>query len=654
MLSEIMYAVFAHTLKALRIGGASNMDNRNEVVNYVPKRRGSNSYVDSFAGLLFSKPYSTEFIAAVMDAADYVGPINYELDIGDREEFVYYSTGCQGDSVDWGTDPQKEVADQLRADIKRLPPNERPVFINFTGDNISSPSSFYDNVFKKYFYNHYCKEEFSDIPCLMTSGNHDENIDKQSYYLSSTSGYEVALHSVAQTYTDTDGRVSSVLALREMFETPKLKLSRLAQIYNRHFIEPHVFYGVYWKKLQIFFVNSNSIVKDFLLFCNLDPSDPNYRRNQFAFINEEYKKAIQADRTIIFSQHHPLRSSGKRVRYGDAHFYFRDVKDGLEVFSKVIKSIEILESFDITPREIYHVIFAIVKQIYVNSSNLSRRNTIIKEVLYAYLASHNKVDISEIDGAINQKIDNAPMIYNYGLMLTKLYMLAGWQTDLIDVSHDHFANFFNNAEDPKETFKICQTTYGGSSLQSHEYFAEHMHVGYHNKRLGYKQIRWNPNNPKQLTITFRAIGEPEVTFTNQSKHPVRKKCCDEIEAVRTMILQVADDYFAYLNRESLHGNKAAITMASHLDGIINYLNQDQLPDIHHLIDELYHRIEVIPVDLQVQDLKQLLLDALTNLIPDLEVKRKEEHSSLPSFTSLFRVSSPETSTSAKIKYSLGL
>lgn len=639
-----VYAFIAHTLKALRIGGASTMRSQYETP-YNPKRRNSNSYVDALAGLLFTKPYSVEYIDEVNEAAMSVGPINYELDLGDREELIYFSTGCQGDSVAWGTDPQKEVADQLLADIKRLPPELRPSFINFTGDNVASPGSFYDEAFKKHFYSLYVTEATAKIPSLMTTGNHDENIDIKSYHNPmSTSGYSVILYSIAQTYLNKTGNIAETKSLRNLFSGPKLNLEQLAEFYKRHFIFPNDFYGVHWKQFQLFSVNSNSIVKEFLLSCALDPESPHYQRNQFIFIDAEYKKAVEQDRTIVFSQHHPLRSSGKRVKNGDAHFYFRDVPDGLTVISKAIKAIDILEYHRVQPETIRHLIVTIIRKIYTNPNNLSRISEQFRKVIAKHLVNAHLIKKSDIDFVINGPLNNAPLIYNYGFILCKLYALVGWQTALIDVSHDHFANYFNNMDDPTESYKICQTTYGGSKLQSHEYFGEHPHVGYHNKRLGYKQIRWNPNNPKVLEITYRPIGEPEVEFTNLSKYPIRNKCCDAIEAIRTLILDMCDDYFSYLNKPTLQGNKIAINVVTELDKLINYLNQRQLPPLQMFEGDVRYLIDSIPDEAPLQKIKQPLIDALESMRPELTIPQdvpREEAGFILVCESAFKGKEPE-------------
>lgn len=301
------------------------------------------------------EPGATPNYDDLYNAIETVGPRVYRLITdGDSENITIALIGCQGN----GKISQHEVAKLM--DEK----GTKPDIILGLGDNLyddgaATPD---DDQFREYFYKVYDRVELNKNlrrhKHFLILGNHDENRHRatryKSYVTSELQGKDAARNEVAHTYIskqpedsldDSGEHFSASFGTSPSFEDyvfvrvnqkdlvkqfcqPELKIKDL-DLWNM----PYYFYSLILGDTQIFCLNSNTYARDFLEFHQKKErfqSPESVRSNQAAWLDREYRAAIEAGRKIIIAQHHPLFTSGKRA--DPAHY---DTVDYLSEQEKV-------------------------------------------------------------------------------------------------------------------------------------------------------------------------------------------------------------------------------------------------------------------------------------------------------------------------------
>lgn len=332
------------------------------------------------------QPASTSDYEDLYKAVETVGPRVYRIiPENDRDTFTITLMGCQGN----GKASQHAVAGLMNKK------GRKPDLILGLGDNLyndgaSTPD---DPQFAEYVYKVYNPAAVCATPTLGSSpsfnelvnlskssssgeatafvenlahaiifpvvGNHDANLHKfaqiKSYVQNVLTGRVISINEVAHTYItklapvvqdplddssdSTDSIMQSFVAstslnvesedLIKQFSQPELKLKDL-KLWNM----PYFFYSLILGDTQIFCLDSNTYVSEFIQFHNLRSqfrTDESKRKNQAAWLEHEYRKAVQAGRKVILAQHHPLFTSGKRA--DPAHFDTKDYLTSAELIT---------------------------------------------------------------------------------------------------------------------------------------------------------------------------------------------------------------------------------------------------------------------------------------------------------------------------------
>lgn len=252
----------------------------------------------------------------------------FELTIAD-DDVNFLVFGCQGEN----NSDQRKVAMRMLEYTK----THLVHFALTTGDNVyphgaRSPE---DENFKKYFYNYYNELPF---PIMVTLGNHDGNYSKIATYsiggysmnlklLNPTTAYqEISSHGFQGLAAPSTGeQTEQNEVLHTFLGDIKEKISTLTQHAltikelndaKLKWVMPAQYYSYFIGKVQFIHLNSNTLVKDFLLL-----SQDNNTNNQASWLLKTYTDALAAGRKIIFVQHHSLFTCGKRVFHGDQHHY---------------------------------------------------------------------------------------------------------------------------------------------------------------------------------------------------------------------------------------------------------------------------------------------------------------------------------------------
>jgi hypothetical protein len=221
----------------------------------------------------------------------------------------FITFGCQG-SAD---DEQRKVAARLN-DLC-TDPTTRPDFILILGDNVyeTGAESADDQKIRECFYNIYLKyPHLNNIPFFLLQGNHDQNRHNKALPLAEQ-GVVRGMHEVAHSFLgdnkfDADGKAA-------LYNLDTLPLNQLPS-WNM----PRRYYALIVDDVQIFCLDSNTYIKDYLNFC-ADPVGQTALNNQAVWTQEEAAKAIAQGRKIVLSQHHPLYTPGKRAYHNDLKIY---------------------------------------------------------------------------------------------------------------------------------------------------------------------------------------------------------------------------------------------------------------------------------------------------------------------------------------------
>lgn len=253
------------------------------------------------------------------DVLTKIGPHSYTLKIPERfikkDRVQINVIGCQGS----GSQAQKNVAELMR--------NE-PLLLFVLGDNIynhgaSSPT---DQKFKTQFY-----DMQYPAPAIVIIGNHDGDYDKKSAYSNRYAGYTMGAvrravgwalekYQVLATYLPTQTYTMAQQVAK--FQRDVLDRDQLSA-WNM----PYTYYSLIVGEKEFFCINSNAIFADYLAYCDaVDKGEtPDPLKNQVAWLERQYKIAIDAGRMPILLSHHPADITlGKRISSFDAWHYISD------------------------------------------------------------------------------------------------------------------------------------------------------------------------------------------------------------------------------------------------------------------------------------------------------------------------------------------
>lgn len=277
----------------------------------------------------FGSATATQDTTNAATVATEVGPHVYELSNLPSESLSFFVDGCGGTA----DSKQISVADLMEEiAIKYGAPN----FAINLGDRFYKNSYLLkpdgvlaadDPAFKTYFEEILGNPKYTilnTIVFLLALGNHDGNRhnwekNKAKDFINIIIGKNdpdtLEMNQVIHTYLKNPAEAKKLLM------ESRLDLAKVIADIGRWFL-PAKYYSVFAGKVQLFFLNSNTYVKDYLALSRkrvvVESTDPN---NQAFWLEKEYEKAKQAGRSVIFAQHNPLISSGHRAIHGDANLY---------------------------------------------------------------------------------------------------------------------------------------------------------------------------------------------------------------------------------------------------------------------------------------------------------------------------------------------
>ncbi|OGT43105.1 MAG: hypothetical protein A3F42_06375 [Gammaproteobacteria bacterium RIFCSPHIGHO2_12_FULL_37_34] len=243
-------------------------------------------------------------------AAKKVGPHVYTLNL-ENEIVNFLILGCQGS----GNDAQKNVAELLH----HITVQTTPAFVLMLGDHLydygaKSPG---DPGFNERFHHIY----HPAMRAIMILGNHDANYHSKRVLdvtyanrriIVYPSGEEAEMNEVAHTYLF--HKSQDIETAINIFQQENITLNDLSQ-WNM----PYFFYSLIIGNTQIFCLDSNTYAKDFLYFKAKKNMEG--KINQAEWIQHEYHQARLSGKKIIFAQHHPLYTCGKRFFKSDSKHY---------------------------------------------------------------------------------------------------------------------------------------------------------------------------------------------------------------------------------------------------------------------------------------------------------------------------------------------
>lgn len=487
-----------------------------------------------------------------------VGPHVYQLINHHSDELTFFAEGCGGVPGE----KQKKVASRMDGVAAFKP----PAFFLGCGDNFyhDGVTDYRDSRFTTQYHDTYgdpLLEHLAPVPGFIGLGNHDGRRHKWEQLLTSytptfirtppQTGEVVEVNQVAHSYTTQPNDKNINVSKCELYSSETLDITNLPK-WNM----PFFYYSIICEKVQIFVLNSNSYVSDWLKKEKLSekkesdlaaevldfsiPLEKNCK-NQATWFETECKKAKLAGRTVIVVMHHPLfTASVRHFQYkGDAELY-------------------------LTPDE-----------------------------------------LKEANERLNQPVESR--IYNE--ILRKVFQTQEILMDMVIAAHDHSLYYYNNILDIDSPYKICQvvTGGGGGDLQDRMNFQNHKNLGGFLKQTGFIAITCNKYHPELITIEIFTTENHYLKFTNKDPIPVREPSLDNrIEIIRELILEACDEYQIFLdNRQTINEGKFFRLTTNHkhttndldiMHELMSYLNKPIPSDydstlvfLHELISKIYNK-----------------------------------------------------------------
>lgn len=269
----------------------------------------NNSTYSNMLGYLYSRPPSPpkdSLAEAAIHAVKKVGPRVYSLTNHTNKTLRFAVLGCQGDK----SDEQTTVANLMNQfdDLD---------FLTFLGDNFykRGPGSPDGPMFQTHFYEKYATKERKNLlgkPKFLAIGNHDGDYCRENLlYL--LVGQEIEIQEAAHSYMP-DNQFKTVEEKIKLYSNDTLDIKQLPE-WNM----PYFYYSLIIGNVQLFFINSNSYVKDYIALCKKgDQVDPT---NQALWLKTEIEKAKKSGKRILLFQHNPLVTCGKRTNKPDTDLY---------------------------------------------------------------------------------------------------------------------------------------------------------------------------------------------------------------------------------------------------------------------------------------------------------------------------------------------
>lgn len=479
-------------------------------------------------------------VKAAREAAYNVGPRVYQLKGIKDEPLRFITVGCHGAK---GKTPQKITArlmNEVSRELKRYG-KQAPAFILFLGDNIydNGVTSPHSALFDKCFENVYKDVELAHIngiPCFFALGNHDHkyhahaNVENTGRKLLNMNlveqGEQLALNQVARTYYA--NHEEGINRRVEQFTKPELEASELTG-WNM----PYFFYSLVAGNTQIFVLDSNTYLHDFLDLMNPDVTINDAginletgKINQAFWFQQENHKAQLEGRQIFIAQHHPLFVSGKRSfpnKYDSGH----------------------------------------------------------------YLSGEQIKDINAALAELNEKHEYTESLNE---LLRLAYEAQGTQHHLLFAAHEHFISWHNDAEKPNNPNPVRQFTSGGGGGELHPRcsFRAHPYVGMHQQHNGFGIVTTQSKQSKDYVVDIHTVDGLHLQFNQDSHRPIYNKNSDpQVESLREIVLEACDRYFSYLRQNEIRQHNAA-SADDNEDGSIYSMFKKTSTQIMHAVTNLKH------------------------------------------------------------------
>ncbi len=437
-------------------------------------------------------------------AAELIGPRVYELTGINKDPVRFFVIGCHGN----GKDPQKETAalmDKIGKELE-IAGDTTPAFILFLGDNIydygvGSPS---DDGFNTCFHNVYTNSKLTFLNKLrswMILGNHDVNMHAKAYFGKYGSGAATGLNQVAHTYYS--NTIEGIERKATLFNQQKLPINDLPA-WNM----PYAFYSLIAGHTQIFCLDSNTYLKDYIDLHTpgrvidgytletrvIDGKNVEFRRaNQAAWFEKEYAKAKAAGKQIFLAQHHPLVVCGKRSfpnKFDTGH----------------------------------------------------------------YLTAAQQEELKAILKRQNPQCEPSD---SYNELLAQTYAQQGIDADMVFAAHEHFVSYYNDTELNADKPVLRQFTSGGGGGELHdrESFRDHPVISLHQQHNGFGMVTSDPAYPHEFSLSVFTKEGLRLEYNEASHRPITEIDEDhrdvQAERLRDCVLRACDIYFNMLKNEEL-------------------------------------------------------------------------------------------------------
>lgn len=462
-------------------------------------------------------------------------------------QIKFLTIGCQGN----GKKAQQAVSD-LMLEISKHP-YEKPDFILILGDNfydwgINSPQ---DADVENHFNHIFAKFKKMGIPCFVILGNHDENFHKFGK-LQSEQGVKRALHQVAISYLP-DSTYPNTEAKKTLYSQENLVLDQLP-LWNM----PHRFYSLIKGDTEIFCIDSNTYVNDYLEYLTKKEETPD--SNQAKWLVQQLNQAKRDGRKTILAMHHPIATPGKRAYHNDMGQYF----------SKQEK--------------------LAVKQHFNLDHNVSY-NTLLK-ACFAEQGLNFDLFLAAHDHAIYYYNNNEvqPVLPNNEIKAS-------------------VSSSMQNLERKINDYKVCQVTSGGGggSLQNRVYFDEQQNMGCYYKKHGLVAVR---RTDAGFNISICPLDKKnQLEFSHTSLDALRiypnrlsAEECARIKRLCETVNRAINTYFKFLASEQKKSKGEFFTKTpvkgniSHgFDGVNRvhelwaYINNHEADDYLTTLNEIYHK-----------------------------------------------------------------
>jgi len=506
-------------------------------------------------------------------AAKEIGPRVYKLFNHNSDTLRFFVFGCQGDPGE----AQNKVAELLNSTA--ADPAQRPDFIIILGDNVypDGVNSPIDERFKSQFHDVYGNPNLTNInniPCFIILGNHDGNrhrwekfkanrtrpmwkFAKDYLYLpidtsSPPTGEAAEINQVAHTLLSRPDDPDTNENKLQTYTSDALNLKTL-QRWNM----PYFYYSTISGKVQIFYLNSNTYIKEFidLLKRTVNGEKVDITTNQAAWLAANYMKARREGKSVLFAQHHPLFTCGKRSYKGDWDSDLYLSHEEIKIMNRILELNPEAPDF----------------------------NDKLKKIFAGQ------------DEEVHKKETNS----NYNVMLTKVYQLfQNMYPDVVFAAHDHSIYFYNNINDNEPGRHLCQVISGGGGgeLMDRRYFKENKNLGCFFNTNGFFRISCDRNNPTTITIEPFTTEGNHLIFTNHASLPLRAPEIDPlVDKIRKIVLEACDDYLNFLDEQQNYYTGRFFSMMN------NLTHSSRDVDLMHQIEAFLY--EPIPANMETTILR---------------------------------------------------